>query len=127
MAVGMRHQFIRFLCRRIETDRMIDIVMDRERQMGVAAVDRTRGSKNQMTGLAMAAALEDVEKTGEISIEISVRILQRVTNAGLRREVHDRAEFALAKNAFDVAPRGEIDLMEAEFVVFAQNGEPGFL
>ena len=58
-----------------------------------------------MTGLAMAAALEDVEKTGEISIEISVRILQRVTNAGLRREVHDRAEFAFAKKSARLSRR----------------------
>src|SRR6516165_6797086 len=97
---------------------MIDIVMDGERETRVAAIDRAGGSKSQMTGLPMTAALEDIEKAGEISIEISVRIFQRITNTGLGGQMHDRPEFALGKNAFDRASFDEIDLVESKFVEF---------
>ena len=45
-----------------------------------------------MVGLALTAAFQNVEKTGEIGVEISVGILQRVAHASLRREMHNRAE-----------------------------------
>ena len=72
-----------------------------------------------MTGSTMATALENIEKAGEIGVEISVRILQGIANAGLRREMHDRSEFAVAKNALDGAPLGKIDFVETELVEFA--------
>ena len=40
MAVGVRHQLVGFLRRSIEADRMIDVVLHRERQLGVGAIDR---------------------------------------------------------------------------------------
>jgi hypothetical protein len=42
MAIGMGHQFVRLLARRIKADRMVDVVMHRERQFGVGAIDRGR-------------------------------------------------------------------------------------
>src|SRR5437016_4547254 len=111
----MRHQFVRFLGSGIETDRMIDIVVDRKRQMRVGAIDRTRGREDKMFGVTMTAAFEDIEKPREIGIKISMRILQRITNAGLRREMNDRSELGLPKNPFDIPPLGEIDLVESEF------------
>src|SRR5262252_3292274 len=80
-----------------------------------------------MTGFAMAAALEDIEKTREIGVEISVRIFQRITNTGLGSQMHDWPELALGKNAFDRAPLGEIDLVESKFVKFAQDGQTRLL
>ena len=75
----------------------------------------------------MAAALEDIEKTGEIGIEISVRIFQRITNTGLGGQMHDWPEFALGKNAFDRVALGEIDLLERKSVKFIQDGQARFL
>src|SRR5262249_56631947 len=80
-----------------------------------------------MTRFAMAAALEDIEKAGEIRIEISVRIFQRIANAGLGGQMHDWPELDLGKNAFDRAPLGEIDLVKRKFVKFAQDGQPRLL
>src|SRR5262249_4181342 len=80
-----------------------------------------------MSGLAMAAAFENVEEAGEIGVEISVRVLQRVANAGLGGEMHHRAEIAVAKKALDVSAFGEIDFMEGKFVEFAQDVQPRLL
>ena len=80
-----------------------------------------------MFGLPMTAAFEHIEKAPEIGIEISVRILQRVTNPGLCREMHDRPEFAPAKDAFDIAPRREIDFVESKIAEVTEDAEPSLL
>src|SRR5215469_14321808 len=80
-----------------------------------------------MSGFAVPATLQHIEKTGEIGIQISVRILQRITNAGLRGQMHDRPELGLAKDAFDGAALGEIDLVESKSVKFPENGQTRFL
>src|SRR5262249_38300250 len=127
VAVSMRHQLVGFLGCRIKADRMIDIVMDRERQMRVAAIHRTRGRKNQMTGFAMPTTLEDVEKTGKIGIEISVRILQRITDAGLGGQMHHWPELAVCKDRLNGASLGEIDLVKGKITEFAQNRQARLL
>jgi len=78
-------------------------------------------------GLPMTAAFEHIEKAREISVEISMRILQRVANPGLRCEMHDRPEFACAKDAFDIALRSEIDFVEGKIAEVAEDVEPGLL
>ena len=80
-----------------------------------------------MFGLPMTAAFEHIEKAREIGIEISMRILQRVTNPGLCREMHDRPEFALAKDAFVIAPRREIEFVESKIAEVTEDAEPGLL
>src|SRR6516225_935429 len=59
-----------------------------------------------MTGVAMAAALKHIEKTGEI---------------------HDWPELDLGKNAFDRVPFGEIELVEGKFAKFVQDGQASLL
>src|SRR5262249_35878131 len=76
-----------------------------------------------MTSLTMPTAFENVEKAGKIGVEISVRVLQRIANTGLRGQMHHRPELALGKNAFDRAALGEIDLLESKFAKFAQNSQ----
>src|SRR5262249_39921506 len=80
-----------------------------------------------MSGFAVPATLQHIDKTGEIGIQIRVRILQRITNAGLCGQMHDRPELGLAKDAFDGATLGEIDLMESKFVEFPENGQARLL
>ena len=40
MAIGMRHQLVGFFRRRVQADRVIDIVLHRKRQLGIGAIDR---------------------------------------------------------------------------------------
>ncbi len=62
MAVGMRHQFVRFFRRRIKADRMIDVVVNGKRHVLVGAVDRTRRSVNQMVRSDVPRAFEYVQE-----------------------------------------------------------------
>ena len=70
--------------------------MHRKRHLRVGAVDRARRREYEMPA-AVAAAFEDVVKAGQVGIHIGKRIVQRIAHAGLRGEVHDRSEVAVAK------------------------------
>ena len=48
MGVGVRHQLVRPLGRGVERDRVVDAVVDRERELVVAAVDRARAGVDEV-------------------------------------------------------------------------------
>ena len=75
-----------------------------------------------MAGFTVPASFQNIEKTGEIGVEIGMEILQRVTDTSLRGKMHDGTEFAVTKNGFYALAIGEIDLVETEVVEFAKNG-----
>ena len=74
VAVGVGHQLVGFFCRGIEADGMVDVVVGRKRHDGIAAVDRAGGGIEQMADRKVAAGLEDVEETGQVRVEVSVRV-----------------------------------------------------
>ena len=55
-----------------------------------------------MPAIVMAASLEHIEETFDIRIRVSVRIFQRMTDAGLRREMDNKGKAVLRKQR----PRG---------------------
>ena len=88
MAVGVGHQLVGLLGRRVEAERMVDIVVDRERHLGVGAVDRAGRGIDQVPAPLVPAALQHVEEADEVGVDIGVRVLERVAHAGLGREMH---------------------------------------
>jgi hypothetical protein len=68
MAVGVRHQFVRLLTRRVHTHRVIDVVGLLERQASVAAVDTRAAGIDEVLDRVMAAGPEDVEEAGDIRL-----------------------------------------------------------
>jgi hypothetical protein len=119
----MRHQLIGLFCRRIEADRMIDIVVYGKRQARVGAIDRTGGGKDEVLGFTMPASFQNIEEPGEIGVELGVGILQRVTDTSLRGKMHDRSEFAISQKGLYALAIGEIDLVKTEVIEFAENGD----
>src|SRR5690606_25877575 len=74
MAVSMSHQFIGFFGRSIKTDRMINVVMYRKRHGGVSAINGAAGGVNQMLGAEMATSLQDIQESGNVGIDVCLRI-----------------------------------------------------
>lgn len=68
---------------------MIDIVMHREWHARICAIHRTGRGIHQVLDAVMAAAFQDVHKTQQVGIDVSVRIFQRVTHPCLRSQIHD--------------------------------------
>jgi hypothetical protein len=110
----MRHQLVRLLGRGVEAERVIDIVALGKRHAGVAAIDaRTRGI-DEMLDAVLAAAFEDIRETEQIAVHVGGGMGQRVTHAGLRREMDHPIETTVRKERRHRRPVGDIHLDEAE-------------
>ena len=73
----------------VERDRVVNVVVLTERGRLVGAVDRARGGIHQALDLVVSAALEDVYKTDQIRVDISVGVLERLADTRLCTRVHD--------------------------------------
>src|SRR3546814_9255455 len=100
------------LFRSVERERLIDVVVARERQASVAAVDRARRGVDQMLDGGVPAALEHVDEADEIAVDIGVRIGERIAHAGLRREVHDPIDALRLEQCRDTVPVLDVQLDE---------------
>jgi hypothetical protein len=127
MAVAVRHQLVRLLRRRIETDRVIDVVVDRERHLRVRPIDGARRGKNKVLDAGLPASLQDVAESDEVGIDVGSRVLQRVADARLRTHVDDRLRSLHAEEARHSRAVCQIEAMEAEARVARQLGEPCLL
>ena len=127
MAVGVRHEFIRLLRRRIEADRMVDIVRRRERRLLLVAVDRRARSKEQMLHLMMAARLEDVEEADDVRVDIRTRMVDAVPHASLRCEIDDNVRLILLEQRRDRRLIRQVALDKRERRILAQNLQPALL
>src|SRR4029077_20310246 len=72
MRIAMGHKFIGLLARRIERDRMIDVVMNRKWHLGIAAIDGTRRGIDEVLDLRVPAAFQNVEKPFDITVRIGM-------------------------------------------------------
>lgn len=127
MAVGVRHELIRLLRRRIEADWMVDIVRRRERRLLLVAVDRRARSKKQMFHLMMAACLEDVEEADDVRVDIRARVVDAVPHASLRREIDDNVRLILLEQRRDRRLIRQVALDKRERRILAQDLQPALL
>ncbi len=67
-----------------------------------------------MLDAVVAAALQHVQRAGQVAVGIGMRVLDRIPHAGLRREVHDAADLGTCEQRFHRRPIGEVHAREAE-------------
>ena len=72
----MRHQLVGLLGRGVQRDRMVDVLVHRERHLGVEAVDGRRRREDQVLDRVVAAPLEDVEETDDVAVHVGVGVDQ---------------------------------------------------
>ena len=75
----------------------------------------------------MAAAFEDMQEAGDVRGDISVRVVERVADPGLRCEMHDARRLLLGEGRLDRGPVAEIGLDEAEGFVPRELEKPRLL
>ncbi len=98
MRIGMRHQLVGLLARGVEAQRVVDVIVHRERHRGVGAVDGAGTGVDQVLHAVVPAALQDVAETDQVGVDIGRRVLQRVAHPGLGRQVHHPLRAMLAKH-----------------------------
>jgi hypothetical protein len=123
----MCHQLVRLHGGAVETERMVDILRHAKRHRGVGAVDRRGRSIEQMASVGMPAPLEHIEEANDIGIDLVVRRLERVADAGLGREMHNAGEFAFGEQRRDAVTILEIEFAEAEILEAGKFSKPRLL
>src|ERR1700733_11413686 len=80
-----------------------------------------------MAAIVVSTSLKDVHETGKIGVDIGLRILQRISDTGLCREMdHDR-EPVPREQLLDRRSIGQIQPLEAETRTILQQIESGLL
>jgi len=95
----MGHQLIGFLGGRIQRERMIDVLIDGKRHVGIRAVDRTGGRIDQVPDAVPAASFDDVQESGHVAVDVDVRIGDGIAYAGLGARWTTYGNFSAANKA----------------------------
>ena len=90
MGIGVRHDLVGTLRRRVQAQRMTDRVILGQGHLLAQAIDAARRGVDQVAGLFVTSELENRRKTLDIGMDIGAGVFDAVANARLRREVDDR-------------------------------------
>ena len=80
-----------------------------------------------MSNLALATTLKNVTKPYEVGVNIRIRVLDRITHAGLRREVHDGIEAVLMEKPGHAGTVDDVQFCETEIRIRLAASQSGFL
>ena len=105
---------------------MVDRVIGRKRKDGVSAVHRAAACEDKVRAFDGSCDFEHRKLSGEIRIEIVERMIDRVTYAGLGREVHDPIQATFLEPCDD-SPIREIQLLKVELRVLSKLRKPRLL
>ncbi|MCY1284049.1 hypothetical protein D9M70_329430 [compost metagenome] len=73
-----------------------------------------------MLDATLAAALQHVDEASEIGLSVDMGVIQRITHAGLCREVDDPLELVLAEQRLHGLAIGDVQLEEFEIGHYPQ-------
>src|SRR5881398_1522824 len=93
---------------------MIDAILNPERQVLVAAVDRRRRGVDHVPGPDRPREFEHVAMPDEVRLNVRLRVLDAVANARLRPEVDDAVERVGAGERLERLRVRKIHSLEAE-------------
>ena len=106
--VGMRHQFVALLACRIQTNRVVNLVVFAVGDLRVQAINGTGRSIEQVLHLVVAAGLENVEKADHVALHVGIRVRDGVAHTRLSSEVHHLVELLGGKEFVDGFLVGEV-------------------
>ena len=89
MRPSVAHGFVCLLRGGIDRQRRVGLVGFRKGHLGVGAVDRTGRSHQKVFHANGLRDFHHVERASHIGVDIGARIVERVTDASLGRQMHD--------------------------------------
>ena len=72
----------------------------------------------------VTAPLEDIQKTGQVAVEVCVRVFERIPDARLSRQIDDDLEAVFCEQRIQFVPVREVRPDETEALVFLQKFQP---
>ena len=127
IGVGVRHHLVGLLGRGVERQRVLGVLVHRERHLRVGAVDGAGRGEDQVLDLVVTATLQDVQRADQVAVGICMGVLDGIAHARLRGQVHHALEARLCKQRVDAGSVGQVQPAEREVVVVPQDLEPRFL
>ena len=108
LRVGMSHQLVALFGGRIEADGVIHLVIRGIGYLLVATIDRGAAGIHQVLHFVMAACLQNVVETYQVTLDVAIGIGNAVTDTGLGSEVHHHIYLVFRKNLLDECFVGDI-------------------
>ena len=96
--VSMGHQLIALFCGGIEADGIVHLVVCGIGHFLVAAIDRGAAGIDQVLHFVMAASLQNVVETYQVTLDVAIRIGNAVTDTSLGSEVHHHINLVFREN-----------------------------
>src|SRR5271157_763934 len=93
---------------------MVHAVARRKRHTRVAAVDGAGRGIHEVLHALSAAPFQHISEPNQVRVNIGLRASERVSYAGLRRQVHDHGKGSLFKKPRHSLAIGEVHLEETE-------------
>lgn len=127
MAVGVGHELVGFLRRRIEADGMIHVIRRREGRFLLIAVHGRAGRVEKVLHRVMAACFENIEKSHDVRLDVRTGIVDAVAHARLRGKVHHDVRPEILKKLRHRRFIGQVAAGESKRRFFLKDGEARFL
>src|SRR6187431_1717118 len=80
-----------------------------------------------MFAAVVPAALQHVDETLDVGVDVGVRMVDRMTHAGLGREVDNHLKLVVSKKGCHWRTFSKINLLESEPRMLTQNIQPRLL
>ena len=80
-----------------------------------------------MLDLVMATALEDVQRAGDVAVDVGVRILDGVADARLSAEMNHPIKPFVGEQRLHACSVGQVEACQGEIRESVQDRRPGFL
>ena len=125
MAVGVGHEFIAFLGGRVQTYRVVNIVVHAVGPRRIHAIDRRRRGKKQMPHLVLAAAFKNMPKAQQVGVEVRFRVQEAVAYASLGRKVDHMGESLAGKQGSHGGAVGHVQGFVSKIFRFRHGGKLG--
>ena len=87
----------------------------------IRPVHRARRCVHEMADALPAAALEHMQKSGDVALHVDVRIADGMAHARLRGQMYDRAELVAVEDLLHGLPIGDIELVESKAALLARE------
>ena len=101
---------------------MIDPVLHREGQLGIAAIDRAGAGIDHVLDLPVAGEFEQVDVAREVGGDIGLRIVNRIAHPGLRPQMHHPVDLRAIERGIQRGHVREVECVEGKAVA-ARSGQ----